>query len=1290
MKRTIFIIFLLAAIHAMGNELYSRRINSDIGLPDNNVRSIALDKQGFLWLGTPNGLYRYDGYFYTAFRHDSDDHALLFSNHINALVGLQSGLLLVRQQGDRYSLFDVDRDEWLDMAVLDKQPQYRYYAEVDSVLWLWDEGGAAVAYRYTNGVLTHELYNSGEVPHPERDSKGYRTALRFIGQDGWNNIIFDNRSNPCVIDRKGRMIWINRETGEQVHLMIFDPNLIPLVDSRKYVVCTSPDGHYTWISTNGYGLTLYDHHTGERTHITAQSDIIATDFLLSMIMDDEGNVYVCDDAHGVDVIAAPQTDVQHLLLFNQTKSLRANRVAALCPLGKGVLVCNTVGNVMMLDTATLTMKPYQPLDGHDVHTVLRTRDGEEWIGTRQLGLRNRSGARYTHDPNDPNSLATNNVIDLYEDRDGRLWIANYFGALDLLTDSCFRHFFPQSAGFRVLLQDRRGRMWAGGKSGLLVFEPEQLLSDASAFIQVLQAEQVKYSDISDLYEDESGTVWVSTLGDGVYQMRTDTILTHMDVTSGLISDYVHSLILDESGVVWMATQRGITCYDPVSHTVMHLYDHHNLLHNTFSDHAAYRLSDGRLLFGTDHGVSVYRPGQISSARTQPPHLTDLLVNNTPWTQLYKQSGAIYNASSITLRHDENALTFRFSSFNYHATAGTLYSYRLDGYDEEWSDLQPYSFAQYRNLRPGRYVFRVRAFSSNSASEECALEVVIRHPWWTTWWAILLYLLAAGGLTWEIARQVRRMEALRNRLNLEQQLTEYKMLFFTNISHEFRTPLTIIRSAIDRIASLENIPSSMRQPIASMQVSTERMMRLISQLMSYRMAQQGTLKLRVQDTDVVVFVRDIYYNFTLWAERKHITMEFKTTHHNYQMPVDRWIVEMVAYNLISNAIKYTPQGGHITVRVAIENDRLSLSVTDDGIGLSAEQSAHIFDMYMHTSFASMNSAGIGLHFSRTLIEKHHGTITYAPNTPSGCIFTVSLPVSTSAYAPEEFLSDRQKAADDAIAMPAPEQVDLSASQTVSNHPLNDRQVLIVDDDVQLRTYMQSLLSQYFHVETAEDGVDAWRHIQEHQPDLVISDVMMSVLDGYELLKRIRANETTRSIPVILLSALASNEKRVHAMKLGADAYLTKPFDTNVLVSTCQSLLQRHDQLKQSFAGEVVEHKEVLPQIVVEERDDKFLRDLEHLTLANLTNPQLSVDYLSAHLNMGRTLFFKRVKNLTGMSPADYIRTARMRKAAELLTNEKMTVAEVSYQVGVDDPHYFIKLFKQMYGITPKKYQKGKKE
>ena len=341
-------------------------------------------------------------------------------------------------------------------------------------------------------------------------------------------------------------------------------------------------------------------------------------------------------------------------------------------------------------------------------------------------------------------------------------------------------------------------------------------------------------------------------------------------------------------------------------------------------------------------------------------------------------------------------------------------------------------------------------------------------------------------------------------------------------------------------------------------------------------------------------------------------------------------------------------------------------------------------------------GIGLHFTRQLVELHHGTITYTPNEPNGSIFHVTLPTTEDVYTEEERLNEQQRHMDELMAevsSTGEKKSEEELGQAEVNEdiqPMNDRTVLIVDDEEDLRTYMDSLLRPVFRTRVAADGVDALRIAEEEPIDLIISDVMMSTLDGFELTKRIRQNEKTKSIPIILLSALTSDNKRIYALKMGADAYLTKPFNTHELLTRCQNLLLRHEQLRQSYAGEVVEKRETLPTIMIDERNRQFVEQLDRLIMSNLTNTNLSVEMLADKMHLGRTMFFRQVKTLTGETPADYIRKARMRCAAELLANtneEKLTVSEVSYRVGIDDPHYFIKLFRKQYGITPKKYQQG---
>ena len=1279
-------------------DLHIRHLTSDNGLPDNDVRSLAIDRYGFLWLGTPNGLYRYDGNHYTSFRYDENtDLRFINNNHINAVRALKNGLVMVREQGDMYSLFDPDKEMFIDSRVNGQQPHMPHYREIGDSLWLWEDGGAAVCYRWRNGELGYTFHHSRDVPALEIHGAGVIRAQQILNESPHRNLIWDNRMNPCVLDETGRLWWVERETGRVVEMQVFDREMVPLVSSRKYNVATSSDGRYTWVSTNGCGLTLYDHATGKIHAIRSSNSGLATDYLIAMIMDDAGNIIVADDAHGIECIALPPVNYQSILLDEHAGNFRANRASTVVRLDSSrILVANSIGRTYLLDTA-LVLHPMRQYNGVDVHCAGLDGDGRIWIGTRQRGLITPGGQCLMHDAKDPGSIASNNIMDIFRDKDGRMWISNYFASLDLLThdgqDYSFRHFFPQSGGFRVVIQDRRGRLWAGGKGGLWSFDPASLIADSAAYTQVLSPAETGYSDISDIMEDSRGDIWVSSLGGGVWMFPARGDSLHLTIADGLLSDDIRSIVESEDGCIWMGTPRGITCRYPLSGEIHHRYDNFNLLRNIHTDNSALRLTNGRLLFGTDEGLTIYDTRKDTPAAGRTLRLTGLFVNGVPYSAVKEEPVATDRLQHIRLRHNQNTLILRYSAFNYHDLAGTYYRCMLEGYDKTWT--QPDNTGQiiYRNLHPGHYTLRLRAYANNIACGERIMTIDIARPWWQRWWAIILYLAAGTGLAWVIIRQTRLLYHLRQRVELERQLSDYKSLFFTNISHEFRTPLTIIQSAIERIVAIDNVPPTMVQPIASLRKSTERMLRLINQLLAFRMAQSGTLKLQADTIDVMPILREIYSNFKPWAETKHINYTFSFTRHNCIMPVDRQCLDKIVYNIISNAIKYTPQGGEVQVRVSTEEDFLILCVKDNGIGIEPQKRDTVFDSYMHTLFESSNSSGIGLHFTKTLVELHHGTITYEANEPSGSVFTIRLPMNQEAYEPSEFLTEKQKKQQEMLQTPSMSENDKRRMDDMlyngNSNPLNDRQVLVVDDDADLRNYMISLLQPYFHILSAEDGVEAWHIVQEHKPDLVISDVVMSALNGYELCRRIRNQEDTKHIPVLLLSALASDDKRVAAFKAGADAYMIKPFNTQVLITTCQSLLQRHDQLRQSYASEVVEKKEALPEIILEERDRQFLKYLDKLILDNIASPKLSIEMLCDTMKFGRTIFFRRVKALTGMTPADYIRTVRLRRAAELLASDNVTVAEVSYKVGIEDPHYFIKLFKNQYGITPKKYQQGQK-
>jgi signal transduction histidine kinase/AraC-like DNA-binding protein/ligand-binding sensor domain-containing protein len=1243
-------------------------------------------------MGTPSGLYRYDGYFFTTYKYSAEGNMrLLNNNHITGLFDVGDNRLLVTEQGNKFSVFDVVGGVFLDMAESEMQTLYAQCRErhVDSM--------AIVPYASV-------IANGGDV-------------------------ITDNLGNTVVIDDKGSLWHIDRTTGATVKMNVYDAELFPVVSSKKYKVLTSPATGLIWVSTNGCGITVYDRATGIERRIRQSSGLISTDYIVDMCMDTDGNVWVADEFHGVVYLASSPPDGELYLLDSQQEGLRSNQVAIMHWLPDStLLVANTQGDVYSSDRH-LHISSSPTWRGLDIHAISVDKEGRVWIGSRQRGLMAGDGQWYHHNAGDPSSLSSDNIFSLLCDDAGRMWVAAEGSHLDLAVRQSdgtyrFRHFFDSDFAPRVMLQDAGRTIWVGTRTGLYSFRPEALLRSPSAFRQHLSSSDLNYSEVNSLCEDSRGVIWVGTTGSGLYSnVGVDgTFVRTTDIP--LISSDVQSILDDAGRRLWIATTNGLTCYDRTSGRTVHHYSESNLLRNYYANNCALLLSDGRVAFGTNSGILVYNgtdSGEtIEGVRLQ---VTDVLVDGVSCP--LSPSG-----DAVRLAYNENSPTFRFSAFNYRELATTRYSYQLEGYDAGWSEPDSYSFVTYRNLPPGDYVLRVRS-EVRGAVSELMLRVIVAHPWWQSPWAFIAYFVLGVGVALAVWRQLRTVYKLRMSLSIERQLTEFKLQFFTNISHEFRTPLTIIRGAMERIHEAESsaavsgtsplgIFASLRQPLSNMQKSTDRMLRLINQLLEFRKMQNNKLRLALEETDVVAFVKDIYLSFTDIAENKRISYNFLPNVKNHTMYIDRQHVDKIVFNLLSNAFKYTPSGGDITVRLRLESPQpssplsppsvpnrveswLTISVEDTGVGVPKEKQPELFQRFMQSSFSN-NSIGIGLHLTKALVDVHHGSITFNKNTPHGSIFTITLPAEKTVYAPEDFLQAAVPAASlsefqQSVGAPAGMESMVATShekqfRTVTyrelmSEPMNDRRVLVAEDDTDVADFLRQTLGRYFIVDIATDGGEALRKALADTPDLIVSDVMMPNIDGFQLTERLRKQPQTQAVPILLLTALSADDKRLKGIEQGADAYLTKPFDTNLLIATCRQLIEQRDKLRQSYAQTTNTQHVAPPEIIVDERDKQLLDRMQRWLYDHVNNPNLNIDDVAQAMGYGRTIFYRKVRALTGQTPADYIRTIRMNRAAEMLREETVTVAEVCYRVGISDPHYFTKVFKQQFGISPKKYQKGEK-
>lgn len=1236
--------------------LTARYFSAENGLGANNVRTVVQDAKGYLWLGTTNGLIRYDGYRTMLLTpDDSPRRQLMLDSRIQDMRLKDNRYLLLRLRGGKYSCYDTETDYFID-----------YQGDYEEVFG----------------------QESKTLPIPD-------------GLPGSRSVKCDNRGNTIVTTQEGELWHIDAHTKGLTHISnIYSEALRRLNGKPRINVLTDRDG-LIWISTYGNGLFVHNRETGETSHYTSKSyeAPIQTDYLTGLYEDKGGNIWVCQENMGVACITKQHVGMQLVFFSTPEQMDHTNCIRLLTNVDGTVYVGNMANGTK---TASDQLQWQQTLAEYhdDVLAVCRDRQDRTWVGTRKSGVF--VDGKLFHSSKTKNG-SEKKVSDMICDQHGRIWISYFDGGVDMAEADAtgtyhFRHFFSDPTPVRQprqLMEDHKGDIWLTSNVGVFTFTPEKFLTDTTAFQHVsINKTPSQTDEIRCIEENRLHQIVVGTQGSGIVvldnsQSGAPLFLYRWATSDGLPDDNIQQLITDSDGQVWVGTDHGLARYSPETHAFLTLMPAGTAQGNMFVENAVCRLSDNRLAFGTYHGIIVIDPHNISIPQpTFRPRITDMHINGVSIGQQEDSTlfANLAQMKTLRLQHNQNSLTFYFSDFEYSKEQSSKYSYRLTGYDTEWSHLSGTPSVNYKNLPPGHYTLelKVQVVNGDGSDQIVSLPIIISSPWWRKWWAYLIYICMAVAICYYLWRNFRRINDLRNRIKVENQLTEYKMQFFTNISHEFRTPLTIIRGAMERIKNNKQMPGDMKQPVFALQRSTERMLRMIGELMEFSKLHEDKLRLAVEETEVVGFVRGIFESFKGMADTKHISYQFSTSHRQITAYTDRSFIDKIAYNLISNAFKYTPANREITVKVRQKEDtaQWQLVVEDTGIGISKDKQADLFTRF-NQSVYSRNSIGIGLHLTGELVRVHHGTIAFEENPQGGCIFTMTLPAGRDAYSDDEMMQVNKELAEGDETDNAK---DVKEYQEMPPIPINKRKVLIVEDDSDVRGYLQNELGQYFVIESANDGKEALSKLEDGLPDLIVTDAMMPVMDGFELIRRLRANSQWADLPIVMLTALNSETDQLKGLKTGAEAYIQKPFRTTVLITTISKMIEQRDRLKVAYAKEVV-GTAATPAILTEETDRKLREQLDAWMQAHIDDPKLTIDACAEHFGYGRTNFFKKVKQLTGMTPNEYIRQQRMNVAIELLKDTRLTVAEVAYKVGFEDQYYFSKSFKSYFGISPSQYRKG---
>ena len=1335
------------------------------GLSQNTVYGTLQDSQGFVWIGTEDGLNRYNGYDFNIYKHTKSPASLtnsqitcLFEDKNKQLwVGTTDGLNIYNREKDSFkrlytqSKKTSENNDYITTILQDKAGDF-WVATYDGLKLYNPASYSFTAFlipnpvnnKLTNKIQTMTLSHNQLWIGTGNDLKLFDIATRrFISLPSLltENNLLRKSGIRCIRQGKRDNYWIGTETAG---LFNFDRHKNTCINYRQQagnpnsllsdivrdvlVVDTSE----IWIGTREGLSILKSGRINNYTYDKYNPEALTHNSVRHFMKDKAGNIWVGTYAGGVDIFYA---ESKNFLNISEQIGLRPGLsqrvVSAVIKNPDGSLWIGTEGGG--LNYANISKGVYrhynitdeQALSGSNIiKSLSKDPAGNLWVGTYN-GLYyfdvNRKQFNQIKLSKTDNSPASNQIYAL-DATTGTVCIGTNGAGLQFLTKNGLEVTYLHSQtdphsissnNISTILSDN-GNYWIGTQRGLNYFD-----SNSKKFTRLKFNEGNAYSLSSNavisLFIDLRGRLWVGTEGGGLnYYDRTNNRFYAIGESEGMGNGVVHAINEDLQGNLWVSTNKGLSKiafknfnlpFNTLNLKITNYTIADGLPSNQFSNNATNLHPGSQMIFGSISGITVFDPARIITNTYKPPVvITDFLIRNKPVLVSDADSplqSQINETKEITLTHDQGFISFRFAALNFINPDNNHYAYKLEGFkgDNDWHYVDNQRMATYTNLDAGTYIFRVKAANNDGVwnNQVKSIKLIVLPPWWKTWWAYLIYVAIIGMLLYLFYSYSIKTARLTNELEFEhlshqkdQELAQRKLAFFTNISHEIKTPLTLILAPLEKLIRLNESNNKVQNQLMLMQRNGERLIRLINQLLDFRKFEEGNMKLQAAEGNVVRFINEIVISFEGYAQSKNITLVFKSQSPDIQVYYDRDKLEKIFYNLLSNALKFTPDGGKVSVNVKTENGSLLVDVEDNGVGIPPENIEKIFNRFNHFSEPgrSISGTGIGLSFSQGLAELHSGSIsvesTVGNNTERGhTCFTVKLPLGKSHLKPDEIVADfkdserieqyllpsiHKKQPIDAILRPVAEDIDKPV-------------MLIVEDNAEVLNFVAANFMADYNVHIAHDGVEGLKLATELIPDIVISDVMMPNMNGITLCSKIKTDTRTSHIPVILLTARTPLIFKLEGLETGADDYITKPFSIDILETRVRNLVDSRKKLRDRYRKEI----SLQPQnVAITSPDEKFLAKVMAFIERNMAETTLSVEELGKEVGMSRVTLYRKIKALTNQTAIEFIRGVRIKRAAQLLEQNKFNVSEVAYMVGFIDVDYFRKCFKEQYGHTPKEY------
>lgn len=1317
-------------------------IGLDEGLSQSTVFDIAQDKYDNMWFATYNGLNKYDGYTFTVYQHNEKNASSLGCDIVRSLKTDEQGRIWIGTY-EGLSLFNNDQECFENFQYKKegkKMPVNKIVTVNDKLLLVYTDGELILFNTHTKG-FSKSLLNPGLFTmSPTSLSRqgdyiyiGSREGLfsYSIPQNTIINIapeILKGKQISAILQQSPTQLWVGTEgdglflinpLNHEVKQYTATPGSTHPISSNYIRVLSLDTQNRLWVGTIN-SLNIYQKESDSfavyKSNPLREGSLSQTS-IRSIFTDSQGGMWLGTFFGGLNYYHPLKNRFQKIQSIPNRNSLNNNIINCIVEDESNNLWIGTnSGGVNFYNAQNNTFTHYTQKDGlgsNDVKTIyVDELQNKVYIGVHAGGisvLHRNTGRIETFTIPHSSGIAAKSIYAITPVGNGEFWIGTLGGVVRF--NPSLKTFTPvttekggkpfKSKRITTIFKDSKRRLWFGSETGLVVYTQD---GTALQSIPVFPSgSSLNHCFINSIYEGSDGIFWIGTRN-GIYRFNEVTKESKQYTTEeGLPNNVAFGILEDSEGKLWVSTDKGLSCFQPENEKFHNFTSNNGLQSNQFTASAYCHAANGKMYFGGIRGITAFQPEKIvDNPYTPPVTITRLQLFNKkviPGDDTHILNTNISETHSITLSAKQSMFSLDFVVPNYISGKHNVFAYMLKGYDQEWHYTNNQHTASYSNLPAGTYRFLVKAANNDGKWNErpTELEITVLPVWYKTWWAILLFIAAIIAITVFIFRYFWIRKSMQAELQLERmdkerqkEVNEMKLRFFINISHELRTPLTLILSPVQEMLDKVN-DRWLHKQLEHVQKSTNRLLYLVNQLMDYRRAELGVFNLKVKYNPVHEIIEKDFLFYERLAQRKKIDYNLYSEVKGKNILCDSNYLELIVNNLLSNAFKYTDEGKSITVTLKDINKDLLLQVKDTGDGIPVDKQTKIFERFYQADNEHVGS-GIGLSLVQRLVELHHGRIELESREGEGSTFSVYLPTEETAYQPEETVTltdsiEEQQSYttnnQDMYIVGTEDENAVAEEDTEENSKKRKENILIVEDNPDIRQYLSSELGKSYHVLTTDNGEEALATIKEQEIDLILTDVMMPVMDGLRLCKQIKQNLRTCHIPIIILSAKTDLKEQLEGLQVGADDYIPKPFSMPALTTKIKNLFRTRYQAIEHYSNSL----EVEPEkVALNAMDEDLLKKTIAIVEKHIDDVEFSTDDFAREICMSRSTLHIKLKALTGDTTNDFIRKIRFNRACKLLKEKRYTVAEISTMVGFNTSSYFSSSFKKYFGCLPSEYRK----